>query len=145
MLQETTAQKTSQEEEISELTKKLKLSENQIFELTQKNKIIQTEQNQINIEIKSEYKTKLEEYKNQIDNLNQIIKGKTNGNLILLDVPNENCNWMLFESYQNLDVEKYTDTKLNGLAPEYEDNVSKESEKKEEEEQKNESDENKEK
>ena len=76
MLQETTSQKTSQEEEISELTKKLKLSENQIFELTQKNKIIQTEQNQINIEIKSEYKTKLEEYKNQIDNLNQIIKEK---------------------------------------------------------------------
>ena len=83
--------------------------------------------------------------KKKANNNNEPQKGKTNGNLILLDVPNENCNWMLFESYQNLDVEKYTDTKLNGLAPGYEDNVSKESEKKEEEEQKNESDENKEK
>ena len=56
---------------------------------------------------------------NMNNNNNEPQKGKTNGNLILLDVPNENCNWMLFESYQNLDVEKYTDTKLNGLAPGY--------------------------
>ena len=53
---------------------------------------------------------------------------------------------MLFESYQNLDVEQYTDTKLNGLVPGIEDNDSKDlEEKEEEEEQKNDSEDNNEK
>ena len=34
---------------------------------------------------------------------NETENGKTNGNLILLDVPDDNCNWMLLESYQNLE------------------------------------------
>ena len=83
--------------------------------------------------------------KKKTNNINEQQKGKTNGNLILMDVPNENCNWMLFESYQNLDVEQYTDTKLNGLVPGIEDNDSKDLEEKEEEEQKNDSEDNNEK
>ena len=83
--------------------------------------------------------------KKKTNNINEQQKGKTNGNLILMDVPNENCNWMLFESYQNLDVEQYTDTKLNGLVPRIEDNDSKDLEEKEEEEQKNDSEDNNEK
>ena len=43
--------------------------------------------------------------KKKTNNINEQQKGKTNGNLILMDVPNENCNWMLFESYQNLDIQ----------------------------------------
>ena len=79
---------------------------------------------------------------NKSNNINnEPEKGKTSGNLILTDVPNENCNWMLLESYQNLESNKYMDAKINGLVSGYKDEDSQEE--KEEEEQNEENDENK--
>ena len=73
---------------------------------------------------------------------NETEKGKTIGNLILLDVPDDNCNWMLLESYQNLESKKYLESKINGIEKEEGDKESEEE--KEEEEKKIESDETKE-
>ena len=72
---------------------------------------------------------------------NETEKGKTNGNLILLDVPDDNCNWMLLESYQNLESKKYLESKINGMDK---GDINEESEEDEEDEEKKiESDENK--
>ena len=75
-------------------------------------------------------------------NNNEIQKGKSDGNLILTDVPNENCNWMLLESYQNLDSDKYLESKNDGIIK---NEDKEEDEEKEGEEQKNESEEKNEK
>ena len=72
---------------------------------------------------------------------NETEKGKTNGNLILLDAPDDNCNWMLLESYQNLESKKYLESKINGMDK---GDINEESEEDEEDEEKKiESDENK--
>ena len=72
---------------------------------------------------------------------NETEKGKTIGNLILLDVPDDNCNWMLLESYQNLESKKYLESKINGMDK---GDINEESEEDEEDEEKKiESDENK--
>ena len=79
---------------------------------------------------------------NKSNNINnEPEKGKTSGNLILTDVPNENCNWMLLESYQNLESKKYLESKINGMDK---GDINEESEEDEEDEEKKiESDENK--
>ena len=41
--------------------------------------------------------------------------GKMYGNLILMDIPNENCNWMFMESYKILEADEYLDAKEKGL------------------------------
>ena len=78
----------------------------------------------------------------KINNNNEKQKGKTTGNIILKDVPDENCNWMLLESYQSLESLKYIESKINGLASEYIQEENKDDNGKEEEEQKNESKDN---
>ena len=56
---------------------------------------------------------------NNINNNNDInkkeIKGKTYGRLILMDIPNDDCNWMLMESYKVLENEGYLESKINGV------------------------------
>ena len=84
---------------------------------------------------------------NNINNNNYInkkeIKGKTYGRLILMDKPNDDCDWMLMESYKVLENEGYLKSKIDGV--EYvtnsdEESLKEESEESEEsEEKKNES------
>ena len=76
------------------------------------------------------------------NNNNEKQNGKTTGNLILKDVPDENCNWMLLESYQNLESLKYIESKIYGLVSEDNQEENQDDKVKEEEEQKNESKEN---
>ena len=42
-------------------------------------------------------------------------KGKTYGRLILMDDPNEDCDWMLLESYKVMDSEGYFEAKDEGM------------------------------
>ena len=44
-------------------------------------------------------------------------KGKTNGSLILMDVPNDNCNWLLLESYKVIQHKNYLKSKMEGIKP----------------------------
>ena len=55
-----------------------------------------------------------------LDNINNNInkneiKGKTFGKLILMDIPNDDCNWMLMESYKVMESEEYMGAKLTGM------------------------------
>ena len=43
------------------------------------------------------------------------LKGKTYGRLILMDVPNDDCNWMLLESYKVMESEEYIQAKEEGV------------------------------
>ena len=79
---------------------------------------------------------------NNENNNNESYKGKTNGNLIFMDIPDENCNWMFLESYKNLESDRYLKSKINGIASPNKKEENQEEEEKEEDDQKNESDEN---
>ena len=76
------------------------------------------------------------------NNDNELEKGKTIGNLILTDVPRDSCDWMLLESYQNLESKKYLEYKNIGMISGLKDEENEEEEEKEEEEQKNNPEEN---
>jgi len=71
-----------------------------------------------------------EENNNNNDSNNE----KISGSLILLDKPDENCNWMLMESYKILNNEAYYQSKNIGI--ELGNNDKRENDKKEEEESK---------
>ena len=43
------------------------------------------------------------------------IKGKTYGKLILMDIPNDDCNWMLMESYKVMESDEYCAAKEIGM------------------------------
>ena len=49
------------------------------------------------------------------DNNKKDIKGKSYGALLLMDIPNEDCDWMLLESYKVLEGEEYLESKMNGV------------------------------
>ena len=83
-------------------------------------------------------------------------KGKTIGSVILLDVPNDYCNFMLLESYKLLENKQYLKSKVNGIKTledenkekeeveaENEEEEEEEKEEKEEEEKEKEDEENK--
>ena len=81
-----------------------------------------------------------------VDNYNinkNYCQGKTSGNLILMDVPNENCNWMLMESYKILETDEYLASKDNGI--QYDNIKDEDEEENEEEEEDEEKEENEEK
>ena len=66
--------------------------------------------------INEDMKTNINQNNTKADNYNKReIKGKTFGKLILLDVPSDDCNWMLMESYKVLESEKYMETKIIGV------------------------------
>ena len=86
-------------------------------------------------------KTKTSNNKNNNNEINnesnkKEIKGKTCGTLILMDIPNEDCDWMFLESYKVLEGEEYLKSKINGV--EYGTNENEEDNIKEESEQQNE-------
>ena len=60
-------------------------------------------------------------------------QGKTKAKLILKDFPDDNCNWMLMESYKILETNDYLLSKNKGIK--YEENSNDEEEKEEEEEE----------
>ena len=46
---------------------------------------------------------------------NDVTNDKTFGELALVDIPDENCNWMFMESYKILNDEEYFDAKSSGV------------------------------
>ena len=63
-------------------------------------------------------------------NANDAINDKTTGSLILLDKPDENCNWMLMVSYKILDNDDYYKSKNIGVEYGNKDNIEEESDEK---------------
>ena len=68
-------------------------------------------------------------------------QGKTKAKLILMDVPDDNCNWMLMESYKILETNDYLLSKDKGIKYTENSNVAEEKEEEEEEEEKEENEE----
>ena len=54
-------------------------------------------------------------YNKIMNNSSFDINDKTTGKLILMDNPDENCNWMFMESYYILDTKTYLDSKSTGI------------------------------
>ena len=68
-------------------------------------------------------------------------QGKTKAKLILMDVPDDNCNWMLMESYKILETNGYLLSKDKGIKFAENSNDEEEKEEEEEEEEKEENEE----
>ena len=67
-------------------------------------------------------------------------QGKTSGKLILMDIPNDNCNWMLMDSYKILETNEYLISKDNGIEIEESSNEEEDNEEEEEKEENEEKD-----